>query len=194
MRRFMIALLAGMLLFIISFFCSGLISGASVTARPASLEATAGSTVDLPIQVQGAAGICAMQMDVVYDATFLAPQTVKRGALLGNGLLESNTDKPGRVKIALVTLDGIKGDGTVAIVGFKVLGQKGKSSALNLENSLAWEGSTHLNVVVNVEAGRITIVDKGGLPWWIWLVAVLILLLVVLIIWRSQANKRRKSA
>jgi hypothetical protein len=192
-RRYILTITGVCLLLAMVFSLSGIAGAASVTVRPESMEAAEDSIVDLPIKMVGAPGIGALQTEMVYDPAVLKPQTVKRGSLLANGLLEFNADKPGRVMIAMVTLDAMKGDGTVATVGFKVVGDKGQSSTLKLENSRAWEGSTHLDVVVSAETGQITVVGNSGFPWWIILIAVLVLLVLVMV-WLLKARGRHKTA
>jgi hypothetical protein len=105
--------------------------------------------------------------------------------------LQSNTDKAGRVMIALATLEGFKGDGEVVNVRFKIVGQSGQSSALNIENAFVWEGSSHQDVQVKTEAGQIKIINDSG--FWIWIIlgviVILILLLVLLFIMRRSKRK-----
>jgi hypothetical protein len=131
---------------------------ASVTVRVGSVQAAPGSTAEVPIEAEGASNIGAMHLDVVYDSSVLTPETVTPDALLGsNALLEFNANTPGRLVIGLITLDGIKGEGTIAKVRFKVIGNAGQTSALQLENCSAWEANTHLDVLVNTEPGQVTV-------------------------------------
>jgi len=84
--------------------------------------------------------------------------------------LEFNAQTPGRLGLGLVTLDGIQGDGTLAIVRFEVIGSSGQSSALNLEKAEAWEITSYMPVLVTTEPGQVTV--GGGSSLWL-LVAVL---------------------
>ncbi len=139
---------------------------ATVTFRVASVQASAGGTVDVPIEVIGAPGLGALHLELVYDPKVVTPDTVSRGPLAGsNALVDFNPAKPGQLAIGVVTLDAIKGDGVVATVRFKVVGAEGTSSALTLENSKAWESGTHAEVLIKTEAGKVTV--GGGFPIWI---------------------------
>lgn len=152
----------------------------TVTVRAASTRAAAGQSVSIPIDLRGARDIGAMHLELVFDAAILQPDTVERGALLGGGnaLMESNTSYPGRVVISLISLQGISGDGTVAMVRFRVLGKGGQQSALRFESSRAWERTNHIDVVVNEEAGQVTV--QSG--WPLLLIAAGLALLVLLIV------------
>lgn len=165
---------------------------ATLTMRAPSLEATAGGTVDVPIDVSGASGIGALHLEVIYDPAVIKADTVTRGALAGgNALIDFNPDKPGRLIIGIATLDDIKGDGVLATARFKVVGQAGQSSALGIEKGEAWEGASRQTVLVKTEAGKLTV--KGGLPgWWLWaLIALGVLVLLLLLFFLLRRRKRQ---
>lgn len=152
---------------------------ASVTFRVATIQANTNSVVEVPIQAVGASNLGAIHLELDYDPQVLTPENVTRGALTGsNALVDFNTDKPGRLVIGLVTLDAINGDGAVAVVHFKVIGQAGTSSTLTLENSKAWESSTHAEVLVKTEAGKVSV--NGGFPY--LLIALLCLAMLFLFV------------
>jgi len=197
MRRRHIGYLAALLLSLVIVMATVWISQASsVTVSVPSLEAKAGSMVDVPIQVVGAPGIGAMQMDLIYDPAVLTPETVTNGKELGsNALLEFNKDTTGRLMMALVTLDAMQGDGTIASARFKVIGEKGQKSALTLENCRVWEGASHQDVVVNTEAGNLSVVgkDKSSFLLWIIIAVIVMILLLVLFIWRKRSAARKQA-
>ncbi len=171
------------------------IQASSITLRVPIMEAKQGGTVDLPVQATGAPGVGALQMDLVYDGAVLKPDTVTKGLLLGsNALLQSNTDTTGRVMIALATLDGIKGDGDIVTVRFKVIGQAGQTSSLKLENALAWEGASHQDILIKTEAGQIKVTGGSSFPIWIIIIVIAVILLLVLIIFLSRRSKKKKPA
>jgi hypothetical protein len=168
----------------------------SLTLSLPTAEAKAGGTVDIPIHATGATGIGALQLDLVYDNKLLSPDAVSKGVLLGsNALLQSETKTPGRVMLALATLEGFKGDGVIINVRFKVTGQAGQTSPLKLENALAWEGATHQDVMIKSDAGQIKITGGAGFPLWIIIaIIVVILLLIILLIVMRKRNKQNKPA
>ncbi|MBI4671921.1 MAG: hypothetical protein HY741_09690 [Chloroflexi bacterium] len=143
-----------------------IVRAATVTVSAPTVEAQADGAVDVPIQLAGAQGLGALHIELVYDPRVLTPETVTRGALAGmNALVESNTKQAGRVVIGVVSLDGISGDGAVATVRFRVVGNAGQSSALTFENNQAWERASHAEVLVNSQPGQVTI--AAGLPSWL---------------------------
>ncbi len=170
----------------------GAAQAASVTIQVPSIEANADSEVDVPIHVTGASGIGAMQLDVLYDPSILSLETVTSGPLLGsNALLEFDSNTVGRLMMAMVTIDGMNGDDTIATVRFKVLGEEGQKSALTLENAYAWEGSTHHDIIVQTEPGQIMVTgsSSSSILWIVIILAGLLLLVVLVIWWRVAARK-----
>ncbi len=151
---------------------------ATVTLRVGTAQATAGSTAEVSIEAVGAPGIGPMQMELVYDPAVLTAETVTRGALLsGNALMESNVTPRGRVIIAMVASDPVKGDGVIVNVRFKVIGSAGQQSALTLEAVKAWERGNQREVLVKTEAGKVTVAADYSL--WLLLGAVCLFGLLV---------------
>jgi hypothetical protein len=167
-----------------------MIQAASVTLRAPAVEGTAGRTVDVPIQAAGASGLGAVHVEVVYDPALLKAEAVTNGTLAGaTALVEGNVNKPGRVVIGIVAPDSINGDGVVANVRFQVIGNAGQSSMLTLEKGAAWERTSYAEVLVQTEAGKVTI--AAGWPWWLILAAIAVLIILLLILFFAR---RRRSA
>ncbi len=163
---------------------------ASVTFRVPTVQADAGGTVEVPIQAVGAPGLGAIHLELVYDPLILTADTVTRGSLAGNNALtDFNVGKPGRVVIGIVSLDAIKGDGPIATVRFKAIGAAGSTSSLTLENSKAWESSSHAEVLVTAEAGKVTV--GGGFPIWLIAIALFVFILLLLLIFFLIMRRRR---
>lgn len=169
---------------------------ASVTFGVATVQANTGSTVEVPIHATGASNLGAIHLELDYDPQVLTPENVTRGKLTGskNALIDFNTAKPGRLVIGLISLDAINGDGDIALVHFKVIGQAGTSSTLTLENSKAWETATHAEVLVKTEAGKVSV--GGGFPYLVialLCIALLIFLVIFMmfIFWMRQRRTRR---
>lgn len=187
MKRIFPGILAVFLLLI-----SQPVFAASVTLRAGTVEGATGSTVEIPIEVAGAAGLGALQWEVVFDPTVLSADTVTQGKQASKALVESRKDTPGRLFIALASSEDVNGDGPVAVAKFKVIGAQGQSSNLAIENANAWEGKTLRAVQVNPAAGKFTI---GGLPWWLpWLLLALGILLLLLILILLLTRRRKPKA
>jgi hypothetical protein len=95
-----------------------------------------GSTVEVPINLEGASEVGSMDIILNYDANVLSAVDVEAGALGKNALIESNTARKGGVIITLADSSGISGDGAVASVAFEVIGDAGTTSYLTLEDVL----------------------------------------------------------
>jgi hypothetical protein len=137
--------------------------------------------VEVPIEAVDAPSIGPMQMELVYDPAVLTAEMVMRGALLsGNALMESNVTSRGRVIIAMVASDPIKGNGVIVKVRFKVIGSAGQQSALTLESVKVWERGNQREVLIKTETGKLTVaaVAADFLLWFLLCAACLFGLLL----------------
>jgi hypothetical protein len=169
------------------------VSAASVTVRVGSVEAAPGEVAEVPITLESSPGIGAMHLELTYDPALLAVESVEQGSLVaGNALLAFNSDEPGRIVISLAAADEIAGDGTLAVAHFLVSGEKGQTTALDLEYPQAWDGEG-FEVAVELEPGQLT-VGSSGLPLALLValaaLALVLILLVVLIL--ALRGRRRK--
>ena len=115
---------------------------ALLTVRVPNATGKPGATIEVPIEVAGAANVGAMHIELSYDAGVLQANEVKRGPLAGSALLESDLSATGRAVIGLADVAGLNGDGAVAVVAFQVVGREGDASPLTLENLAAHDATT----------------------------------------------------
>lgn len=120
-----------MLVVLLCFLFFG--STAGLTVSMSNTTGAKGSTVEVPINLEGATEVGSMDIVLNYDANLLSAVDVEAGALGKNALIESNTARKGEVIIALADSSGINGDGAVASVAFEVIGDAGTTSYLTLE-------------------------------------------------------------
>ena len=113
-----------------------LASAAGLTVSVSDTTGAKGSTVEVPIILEGATEVGSMDIVLTYDADVLSAVDVEAGTLGKNALIESNTVRDGEVIIALADSSGINGDGAVASVAFEVIGGAGTTSYLTLEEVL----------------------------------------------------------
>lgn len=185
------------ILFLVAFLSVGLVTFATVdaatlTLQIAAMEGAQDSTVLVPIYATGVSNVGALQFDLLYDPQVLRVDTVTNGTPEGNGMVDSNSAMPGRLRIGMVTTEGIKSDGAVANVNFRIIGEPGTSSTLNIQDALAWDTPAHLEVLVNTEAGRVTVTAAS--PPWLTLGALVALLALGLFILLFALSRRRKPA
>ena len=138
MRTIRLSLSIGLLLLLV--VTAG--AQAPLTVQVSNVTARPGATVEVPIEVAGAANVGAMHIELSYDAGVLQAIEVKPGSLAGSAMLESNLSMPGQVIIGLVDAAGLNGDGSVAVIVFQIVGREGDTSSLTLENLATHDATT----------------------------------------------------
>jgi hypothetical protein len=107
-------------------------SAAGLTVSMSNTTGAKGSTVEVPIDLEGATEVGSMDIVLNYDADALSAVVVEAGKLGKNALIESNTAREGEVIIGLADSSGINGGGTVASVAFEVICDACTTSYLTL--------------------------------------------------------------
>ena len=116
--------------------------------------------IAVPIFLEGAANVGSLEFVLVYEPTVLAVTTVEPGALSSNALLESSAQTPGLIWAAMIDANGMSGDGTAAVVTFEVIGNGGSSTLLTLENVVAYDATTLLDIPTRSLPGSFTVKDR----------------------------------
>jgi len=150
-----------MLLFGAALLC--LISpacAASLAVSIADAGAAPGNTVKIPIELQGADDIGSMDIVLAYDSSVLRVTGVEAGELGKNAFIESGTDTPGKVVIALADASGINGDGSIVLVSFQMEGEVGSSSPLTLEEVSVYNLDL-VEVLPEVSDGSLTVTEAS---------------------------------
>ncbi|NQE54725.1 hypothetical protein C5S29_14135 [ANME-1 cluster archaeon GoMg3.2] len=134
-----------------------LASAGGLTVSVSDITGAKGSTVEVPINLEGSTEVGSMDIVLNYDADVLCAVDVEAGALGKNALIESNTANDGAVIIALADSSGINGDGTVASVAFEVIGDAGTTSYLTLEAVLV-HNLDLAEIIPNTESGTFLVI------------------------------------
>ena len=154
--------LAVIIIAVLAFFLLRDTDSQTAAAPVPTLEVSIDATVELPIAVQGAFNLGSLLVEVSYEAGTLELQSVNAGALGRNGLLESNQETPGMVRIGLVDPNGINGDGDIITLVFLPI-QGGGSSPYTLE--LLEASDTDLrDLVVQVNSSQFSGVGEPFVP------------------------------
>jgi len=157
-----LGVLAVIIIAVLAFFLLRDTDSQTVEVPASTLEVSVGTTVELPIAVQDAFNLGSLLVEVGYDTGMLELQSVKAGALGRNGLLESNQETPGMVRIGLVDPNGINGDGDIITLVFLPI-QGGGSSPYTLE--LLEASDTDLkDLVVQVNSSQFSGVGEPFVP------------------------------
>jgi len=70
------------------------------------------------IQGDTLSGVSAMDLTLQYDSATKSSPTVTQGGLVSGALMAANTNVPGSIRIAIVSVQQISGSGTVVTVSF----------------------------------------------------------------------------
>ena len=109
-------------------FAASIAVSAAATARlPASRGATATDVV-IPIRLESADGVNAMDFTFDYDASVAAPTGVYRTTYAASYTLTSNLSTPGRVSLSLSAGTPLAGSGEVAWIAFRIQGTGGQTA------------------------------------------------------------------
>ncbi|WP_340818997.1 cohesin domain-containing protein [Methanolobus sp. WCC4] len=150
------------MMLLVSLLC--LVSLASAQDMVISVSDTTGaaeSIVEVPINLEGAEDVGSMDISLMYDPAVLQAVGVEAGELGGNAYIESNTASEGKVMIALADSSGINGDGSVAVVSFKVLGDVGSSSTLTL-GDVAVHNTDLVEVISPTIDGTLSVTEEAS--------------------------------
>jgi len=123
------------------------------TARKSG--ATTGQ-VTVPINANNAGNLGSLEFEVVYNPAVLQPESVTKGELADNAMLDFSLARSGRVWVALVDSNGLSGSGSLAIINFRRVGSGQTSAVLTLENVRAHNATTLVDIITSTTAGSLT--------------------------------------
>ncbi len=126
-------------------------------------EDTSIAEVKIPVDIKGASNIGSLHFEMVYDTTGLTLTSVSSGALLGNAIFKYSS-VPGRLVCGMVSSSGIKGDGSIIVITFQVLGKGEKTIPLTLENVTAYDGTSLTKLSLSMLNGSFLPRDGSFIP------------------------------
>lgn len=142
-------------------------AGASVPSSPSSVATITfesrttpmGSTVQIPITLQGVAGnIGNMDLTLQYDPAVLEAKEVMNGPLTQSAIFDSNI-VAGDIKVSLASNQGFGGDGVIAYVKFNVIGAVGSSSPLKISRVSANNADDLQSVTISAKDGLFKVIS-----------------------------------
>ena len=180
---------------LVACFCGSSLAAASGPILSMEhLEAAEGGKAEVPVQITRAGGMGALEAEVRFNPAVLEFEAIARGDMLGNAMIDANLISPGRVKLALATLEQVPRDGDLALITFSVIGKEGDQSTLDFSAVRAWELETHQEMLVTSNSGQVGIAGEPINKRTVLLVAIIVgvalLLLCVILLFR----RRRKPA
>ena len=106
-----------------------------------SRVAAPGARVLIPIRLENPDRIKTLEFNLNYDPSVLELAEVQPGSRLSVPGSRYDTDSPGAVRFDLMVSDQLNGNGSAALVEFKVVGEVGTSSPLTVKDMMAMDSS-----------------------------------------------------
>lgn len=145
-----------------------------------------GKSVEIPVNMKTSVAIGSVDLAISYDTSALQLESVAKGSLTGNGMFDYSSKTPGKVTIAMANPDGMKGDGSIALLKFKILGKEGDKSTVKIDSASANEAATFIDVRLDNKAGDISVVKSTPAIGAVYALAILAFAAVV------TRNRERK--
>lgn len=182
MTKLILYILAAMMLVSPAFAANGELFVSDVSGG-------AGSTVEIPLNLKSSVGIGSIDIVVSYDASVLQLESIEKGSLTGNSMIDYNANTQGRVTIALADSQSMNGEGSVAVLKFKVLGKEGDKSAITITSASANEAATLIDVRLDTKAGSFSV--TGGSIGLIGIIAVGVVLAAIVLVIKRKGSKTK---
>ena len=117
--------------------------------------------IEVPVLLQGAAGVGSLEFVLLYEPTVLEVTGVKTSALATTALLESSIRTPGSLWAGIIDANGISGDGPVAVITFAIVGDSESNTALTLDNVAAYDALLLLDIITQASTGSFAVKDHS---------------------------------
>jgi hypothetical protein len=117
------------------------------------------SDIEVPIYLERASNVGSLEFVLLYEPAVLQVSKIEQGALASNALIESSSDSPGRVWTGMIDVNGMNGDGPVAVITFTIVGDMESASSLTLQNVTAHDATTLLDIITEASAGNFSVED-----------------------------------
>ena len=118
-----------------------------------------GGSVLVPILIEKAEHISQFKFSLGYDPDVLEAVRVYRGSLFAGATFTDDIGKPGVVRMEFFFEDAISGDGSAALVEFRIVGDQGSSSPLTLSEPMSSDSSGVLQFIHRTD-GEVAVGDR----------------------------------
>ena len=102
------------------------------TLRVGSRIASPNSTVLVPIRLEKGEQVGSLGFNANYDPTVARAIRVYRGARMSPATFSFNAATPGLIRIGAAAHDAVTGDGSAAVIEFRIVGKRGSYSDITL--------------------------------------------------------------
>ncbi len=109
--------------------------------------------VIIPVDIEGAAGVGSLHLELLYDWAVLHAIHAENGEAAANAMLEYSVDSPGQVVIGMISSDGISEDGSLVMVTFEIGEVSNATTFLELRNIKAHHAATFAEISTSTSDG-----------------------------------------
>jgi len=120
--------------------------------------------VKIPVNLQNAANIASLHLELTYDYRSLSVVSLTGGSSMGNAIYEYDLNSPGEILLGMVSSQGIKTDGSLMVITFRITTKTNTVTTLNLKNIIAYDGNTLLEVPTFTAAGSLNTQSGNIVP------------------------------
>ena len=120
--------------------------------------------ITVPVNLAGAVNLGSLEFVLAYDPDVLEVTTVETGNLTEESLLESSAGTPGLLWVGIIDAVGISEDGLAAVVTFRVIESSDSDSSLILQNVVAYDAASYLDIIVEASPGSLSTMDGSVTP------------------------------
>ena len=135
------------------FFLPAVLPAVELTVRIPPAEAVVGTVVRVPIVLENAADLGAVEIDLEYPPNILEFINLEPGGL-NPGMVEFKIVQPGLLRIGSISEPALNGNGDLFLISFKVLGPG--TASLDFRKVKASEGASGAEIPTTSKAGAIT--------------------------------------
>jgi hypothetical protein len=185
---------SGCALFVLA--AAGVAGADGLRVRLDDVQATVGERAAIPLTLEGAKGLGALQLELVFDPAQLEPIEIAAGPLGADTLLDVNVVAPGRWRIALAGA-ALADDGLLLRAIVRPKGDAGAEARVRVEAARAWAHATNLDVAVTANACTVRVVAAAparAAALWPWIGGALVVVLVGIARWAVRRRRPKEGA
>jgi hypothetical protein len=151
-----------------TFFTIGVFLSIALSANAdglLSIESTtgpAGGEAVVNIKQEGAKATGALDMEISFAPDAMEFVKAEPGDVADNAQVQANQVTPGQVKVALMDLDGLSGDGTVIALHFKVKAAVGTKVPIKIVSAQANHYEALVEIPVKLEDGEVEVIEASA--------------------------------
>ncbi|MBS3735409.1 MAG: hypothetical protein KGY99_10910 [Phycisphaerae bacterium] len=182
---------AGLVVLLMASTCIQAEGRLSIAADDAPVDGPA--TVRLTLE--GASETGALDVDISFPPDALQFVSAEVGTSAANGQLQVNAASPGRLKLALIDMDGLNGDGDLAVLTFKVLAPEGQTVSIDIPSATAHHYEAMVEIPLALKGGQLRIVaspdrlsalSPAMLKLLIGIGGVIVAILIIVVVMRAR--------